>query len=260
MLCITWQQQSADSWLGWVIRWHSVPFQRWITEKILKVSFLDWNKALVHYFCLAVIREKYQKMRKTVIYAMHVTHPMWILPTVVKSNICWGCVVCYLVFSISVYVLKVFECLDSVDVFPALLCNSFWTRLNQILHKSHGLKNMEIRCTIRVSPIFTEPRGSAVSMRSWPYTRASSSSHGHWVSSTPCSWFLRRPLRYMSDLQSLTSENWMDPRGHWKLLPWPGGQKKIKFSKGFFFNIIRKTEVIPKANVCTHSNVINSNL
>lgn len=32
---------------------------------------------------------------------------------------------CYLVFSVSVDVLEVFKCLDSVDVFPALLRHSF---------------------------------------------------------------------------------------------------------------------------------------
>lgn len=166
-----------------------------------------------------------------------------------KHKIPLGVCGCYLVFSVSVDVLEVFECLDSVDVFPALLRHSFWTRLNQILHKSHSLKHMKVRCSVRVTLLHqnlgvTQTKRSVVHMRSWPYTHASSSSHDRWVSSTPCSWFLRRPRRYMSDRRSLTSENWTDPMGRWKSLPWPGEEWKTNFRNGqcFYFkhNYLRR--------------------
>lgn len=50
-----------------------------------------------------------------------------------------------------------------------------------------------------------------------PCIRVSSSCHGHWVASTPCSWFLRRPQHCRLGQQSLTSESCWGPRGHWML-------------------------------------------
>lgn len=57
-----------------------------------------------------------------------------------KNNPIQLCV--YLIFAISVYVLKILECLDCINVLSTLLGDPFWTRLDQVLHKSHSLKEI----------------------------------------------------------------------------------------------------------------------
>lgn len=50
----------------------------------------------------------------------------------------------YLVFAVPVYVLKILESLDCVYVLSALLGNTFWSCLDQVLHKSHSLVEIQI--------------------------------------------------------------------------------------------------------------------
>lgn len=138
MLCIMWQQTCADSCLGWVLRWRSVAFQSWPWKIVFLIEIKSCSTTSVG--------SAYQQIRERRLFMLCTRDPSSVNSTNRGKIKCLLCVhVCYLVFSVSVYVLKVFECLDSVDVFPALLRHSFWTRLNQILHKSHSLKNMEVR-------------------------------------------------------------------------------------------------------------------
>lgn len=58
-----------------------------------------------------------------------------------------GCVFVYLVFAVSVNVLEILEGLDCVYVLSALLGNTFWSGLDQVLHKSHSLEKKKQKNT-----------------------------------------------------------------------------------------------------------------